>query len=778
MKPARRKNIVILLIFIVIIAAVLGFYLRANSQWQEDYKQKVASGTVQLLQNNPYDQTAVVVIVIDGLRWQEGIGDEDHEFIPHIWNELVPKGTLLTNYWIASPTVTTSVHSAMMTGRISTVPNDGHIRPVFPTYMELFRDARSDYVEAQIAELVTYPPFPENIFRPTGSTLNEINGLLSEAREFGPEKTPMYLGKDLIYSLNQSSSGRFPAEDILLVDSMRDIEVTEFFRAKIPDVHPNMVFINLGDVDEAGHEAEWPYYADSIRWADQHVWEMWQALQAESRYRDKTYFIITTDHGRHTPERGGYPHHGCFCDGCRHSFMLLIGPGIKDGFISEERHSELDLAPTIGKIMGFRTPATHGNPISEIFEYNASLPEPRTTANTALVIEDREAVDNRIPQQVLMGNILRGINDGTTGDIEELALLALAVSKNDPLVLTDETQVDLVKERYDLTIDGPEDLPKIYPSYLLNFQPDWTVPTTTPSVTGHVAWHWIRFEDHAKAFGVMNEEGEFDVSDYSVPERVLIALSLMQKKYHGDRRPPDTSRATAILLDILAEYEGEDRVYNMEFEDFIDDFRYREGPNEIFTEKEISMRDRMWLLWGIDQVVNSWGWNFTNPESDDLLRRQHRLLIAFMHEWQDANAMVGGTGDLGEEIDFVAQGLALSVLSDFKPWRRWELDELGYDMDIYRTPLFSWPPHHFFYIVGQGNALAGGWAANERLKLFVLDDCIIRHDLLDQGDPLKPGDEGYIEAAAALAYGFARFELADYDSFDLELYPIVHQQDD
>jgi len=772
MKTGNKKKIAITVVLILIVAVIASAWWFANQNWQDGYKKQVSDGAVQLLQNNPYDQISVVVIVIDGLRWPEGIGDPDHKFIPHIWNDLVPKGSLLINNWIESPTATTSSHTAMMTGRISPVPNDGHIRPVFPTFMEEFRDARSDYVESKIAEITR---IPGGIFRPTGSTLSEIYDLLADAREFSPEKTGMYLGKDLIHSINQSSSGRYPDEDILLIDSLRDIEVTEYFKAKIPDVHPNMVFVNLGDVDECGHEAEWHYYVDAIRWADFHVWEMWQALQEELRYRGKTYFIVTTDHGRHVPERGGFPQHGCFCELCRHSFMLLIGPGIKEGFVSDAQHSELDLAPTIGKIMGFETPASTGTAIDEIFEDEWQFPTSRGTPAVQSVTKDREAVDDRDTINLLAEKIGESLGNGTSDDLEELVFLALLMQghvKPEFLSVIHEG----LKTRFDFTIADAHDLAKVYPASILGLEPEWTVPTEHQFLTGHESELWIRFDEHAKNFGIINEQYEFAGNDLSVLERILLAISFMQERNSGDRRPPDSTMTGSILLKTLAEYEGEDRVYNMDFEDFLDDFRYREGPNEIFTVKEISMRDRMWLVWGIEHVLKEANPDHM-PDLYPLLERQHRLLVAFMHEWQDANAMVGGTGDLGEEIDFVAQGLALSNLAEFKPWRKWELDALGYSMDIYRTPLFSWPPHHFFYLLGQANALAGEWAANERLKLYVEDDGTIRHDLLDQGDPIKPGDDGYIEAASALAYGLSRFELADYNLFDLEMYPIVHQQD-
>ena len=770
MKTRNRKKIAITIFLILIVAIITSAWWFANQNWQDGYKKQVSDGAVQLLQNNPYDQISVVVIVIDGLRWPEGIGDPNHKFIPHIWNDLVPMGSLLTNNWIESPTATTSSHTAMMTGRISPVPNDGHIHPVFPTFMEEFRDARSDYVESKIAEITR---IPSGIFRPTGSTLAEIDDLLADAREFGPEKTGMYLGKDLIHSINQSSSGRYPDEDILLIDSLRDIEVTEYFKAKIPDVHPNMVFVNLGDVDECGHEAEWHYYVDAIRWADFHVWEMWQTLQDELRYRGKTYFIVTTDHGRHVPERGGFPQHGCFCEWCRHSFMLLIGPGIKEGFISDAQHSELDLAPTIGEIMGFETPASTGNAIDEIFENDWKFPEPGKTATSNLVAEDKSNVDDRDTVDILL-NSLAGQLDGKKYEYgEELAMLYLTAAAR----LNNKTGDVEDWERAIYTTAPSDDnttdirqLVAAYPQHL--YAQAYVKSHESP---GDLLDNGISLFSAALNAELIDPDNEnWKIPELTIEETSLIAPMLATSK--NNITPTATRHAVKMILDKLAEYEGNDRVYNMGFEDFLDDFRYREGPNEIFTEKEISMRDRMWLIWGIEHVLKEANPDHV-PDLYPLLERQHRLLVAFMHEWQDANAMVGGTGDLGEDIDFGAQGLALSNLAEFKPWRKWELDALGYNMDIYRTPLFSWPPHHFFYLLGQANALAGGWAANERLKLYVEDDGTIRHDLLDKGDPIKPGDVDYIEAASALAYGLSRFELADYNLFNLEMYPIVHQQD-
>lgn len=766
-------------IFVIIVIIVVGglftiLYSRSNSAWQENYRQDVSEGIVNLLQTNPYDKAAVVVIVIDGLRYTEGIDAED-QFMPHIWNDLRPLGTLLTNFQIASPTATTSAHTAMLTGRVSTVPNDGHMRPVFPTFMEYYRDARMDYVESAIEEITG---FEAGIFRPDADSLAEINGLVDSAMDFPPEATSLYIGKDLLYSLDQSSCGRYPDEDIFLFDRMRDIEVTDYFRAKIPDLKPNIVFVNLGDVDEAGHEVEWHYYVDSIRWADRHVFTMWEALQAESRYRDRTYFIVTTDHGRHIPERGGFAHHGCFCDGCRHSFMLLIGPGIKRNFVSDTLHYETDLAATLGKALGFSTPGSTGEPMMEIFEHPESLPEQRITSTTILVAEDRENVDVRDTVGILLDKLIDETPESVWGNNVETAMLTMAMAnrmRNYPdkagesgASISSLASACLNRNEQQGTdaVDGYEDLLLAYPFLVLSRE---TGPDQD-SIFHTLPWYRLYRARQIRLIDFSNPQPEMKIEEIALIAPLAAAYGMEHDNEYATRW------AYNILLNTLAQYQGREKVFTPGLNDFIDDYFYRDDDNEIFTEREISMRDNQWLLWGIERTLAESNPDHA-PELYPLLRRQYRLLGAFCSIWQDANGMVGGNGELGEEIDFVAQGLSLAALADFGPWRKWELDELGYDMDVYRTPLFDWPLGHFFYIVGQANALAGAWSANERLMLFVNDDGSIRRDLTDTNPPILTSDPDYPIIAASLAFGLSRFEDAEYEMFDLESYPIVHQQE-
>ncbi|HEX9744974.1 MAG TPA: sulfatase-like hydrolase/transferase [bacterium] len=754
-------------ILVGILLLIGGGYLYSQSSrdWQDSYRSRVSSELVTLIQDNQFDTHAVVIVVIDGLRYTEGIGGGD-EYIPFIYNELVPRGCLFTNYRIESPTVTTSSHSSMLTGRTTEVPNDGHIRPVFPTFFEQYRDARSEYLAGEIAS-ITDPG--GGIFRPDAGTREEIDYLVSRSLEFDSMKTPMFLGKDLISNLNQSSSGRYPDSQIFLADSMRDIEVTDLFRAKLPDVRPTMVLVNLADTDESAHEAVWQYYADAIRQADRWVEEIWNALQAETRYRDNTYFILTTDHGRHSPDRGGFSHHGDFCESCQHSFLLVIGPGIKQGEVFDTRYTELDVAPTVAAMMGFEMPASNGEVIDEIFESPEDLPVPIPTVADDLVLHDKEVVDNRDTagelRNVVSGHLSDSRLDFSFTQLFEILTLCEA-GENDP----ESVSQPLSKIAASIIAELANDDKSRTFDYIHYIYPMLTTSKTLAEVDPPVSSELTQL---ATSMARNNSEwiGTYWEEDFEKAMLGDIGLAAAGKLTDDSEL---TRSALGSVLSMLASFEGTGKAFDESFEDCIDDWRYREGPSVLFTDIDPTMHQKMLLLWSLERILAECDPTHS-PELYQLVRRQYRLMCAFTHEWQDANAVVGGTGEFSDKIDFLAQGLCLASFAEFKPWRKWELDGLGYSEDIYITPLFDFPFQHMFYLLGQANALAGCWAANERLQLCVNDDLSINPDFLYSGQTLRSGSDEYYEAVAGLAYGLTRFEKADYQMFDLELYPLIHQ---
>ena len=69
---------------------------------------------------------------------------------------------------------------------------------------------------------------------------------------------------------------------------------------------------------------------------DGFVRELWTTMQAMPQYKDKTTFIITTDHGRGSgPENG--KHHDAERPGSESIWIAVLGPGHRRSATGERR---------------------------------------------------------------------------------------------------------------------------------------------------------------------------------------------------------------------------------------------------------------------------------------------------------------------------------------------------------------------------------------------------------------------------------------------------------
>ena len=88
-----------------------------------------------------YKTSHVFIVVMDGVRYSETFGDPEHRFIPHLFNDLRPQGTLFTHYYNRGVTITRQGHSTLISGTWQNVPNGGP-RLTRPTLFEYYRDEK------------------------------------------------------------------------------------------------------------------------------------------------------------------------------------------------------------------------------------------------------------------------------------------------------------------------------------------------------------------------------------------------------------------------------------------------------------------------------------------------------------------------------------------------------------------------------------------------------------------------------------------------------------
>jgi hypothetical protein len=169
--------------------------------------------------------------------------------------------------------------------------------------------------------------------------------------------------------------------------------------------------ISLGDVDAAGH-AIWEEYTRTIHVADSLVYYLWTRVQLLPAYRDRTAFIITSDHGRHADAWGCWCSHADGCPGCRRISFVCVGPDFHAGMTSWTPCQQIDVCATIGSLLGFPTPTAGGRILTELIVNPASAVNvPRTNG----------------PVVVMRNGVVEMTNTGGMPGISKLGVRAAAV---------------------------------------------------------------------------------------------------------------------------------------------------------------------------------------------------------------------------------------------------------------------------------------------------------------------------------------------------------------
>ncbi len=89
---------------------------------------------------------------------------------------------------------------------------------------------------------------------------------------------------------------------------------------------PKVVYIAYGETDDFAHDGEYDQYLYAARQTDQFIKELWEYVQSHDQYKDKTTFLITTDHGRGTVPKETWKHHGTRIEGADQIWLAVIGP--------------------------------------------------------------------------------------------------------------------------------------------------------------------------------------------------------------------------------------------------------------------------------------------------------------------------------------------------------------------------------------------------------------------------------------------------------------------
>jgi hypothetical protein len=259
----------------------------------------------------------VFIVIGDQFRHDESFGDRTHKYIPHVWNDMVPNGSLCVTFY-GNPSYLVLVHLATLTGSWKDVrrlkPLD---YPDQPTMFEYFRkglgkDEKSCYF------ITSKPEF------------NYMN-----------------------YSNHEDYGEDYAASVEFTKEKNNDEELYQKLVANMKKNQPQLVVAILGSVksyNKKKRPEEVQRLRDGIVKMDNIIYKIWSAVQEDANYKDKTDFFFLNDHG------DLIDHEDCD-DECKRYWVIMgLGPDIKKNYSTENKWRQVNLCPTIGKILNFPTP--------------------------------------------------------------------------------------------------------------------------------------------------------------------------------------------------------------------------------------------------------------------------------------------------------------------------------------------------------------------------------------------------------------------------------------
>lgn len=279
----------------------------------------------------------VIIVVIDGPRYSETWGDYTKQNIPQRYN-LYGQGVLLGNFKNNGTTNTDSGHDAICTGNYENLENWGQQIPQYPSIFQSW--LKSSGKPSEKAWVIA------------SKDKLQILGNCKQDEWAGKYQPKTDCGKNGLFT-------GYRYDDTTMA---RAAHVMQTY-------HPNLMLINFKDPDFWAHGNQWNKYIAGIKSTDAYIKQIYDLIQADNEYKDKTTLIVTNDHGRHTTGVStGFVDHGDGCDDCRHIEFFAIGPDFKKGVGIHTAYEQIDISATIAKLLNFKMEYGKGKVITEIFK--------------------------------------------------------------------------------------------------------------------------------------------------------------------------------------------------------------------------------------------------------------------------------------------------------------------------------------------------------------------------------------------------------------------------
>ena len=326
----------------------------------------------------------IIIITLDGLRWQEMFTGADSVLINDSTYTRNP-ARLKEKYWAATPaerrvkifpfiwgTIATQgqIHGNRLAGSNMNVLNG--YRYSYPGYNEMFTGFPNDTTGK--ANTVDYPNKNTSVLEYINN-LPAYKGKVAAFTSWNAFHAIFAEKRSGIYVNAGYDSIKFNTPNFKLLNEMQwrvhdagmpaneRSDMFAFFMAKeyIKQFKPKVLHIGLVETDNFGHEGNYENVLNAANIEDAWIADLWNMLQTMPEYKGKTTLLLLTDHGRGYRIKAQWKDHDTDIEGADAIWFAAIGAGIHPlGEIKQpEQLYQAQLAQTIASLLGLTFTAEH-----------------------------------------------------------------------------------------------------------------------------------------------------------------------------------------------------------------------------------------------------------------------------------------------------------------------------------------------------------------------------------------------------------------------------------
>jgi hypothetical protein len=314
--------------------------------------------------------TPVILVVLDGVRWQEVFSGIDPALAAaHRAGPVTDARTLLPSLYAALDTRGAAVGAPGHGLIAASGPNFVSL----PGYTEIFGGRSPEHCRDNGCAGATSPTIVDAM-RARSRSDSDVAVIASWA-PIGRAATAVSSRIVLSAGRDDVTGGRILAEDpqarsILDEgsradprpghDSFRPDRYTSALALRYLEVwRPSFLFVGLGEPDEYAHLDDYRGYIASLRAADEFFGRLFVTLDRMGDRGRRSLVLVTADHGRGRDYRD---HGGALPESARVWLLAFGGPVRAQGFVDGPQPRRLaDIAPTIRQVVGLPVERTYGS---------------------------------------------------------------------------------------------------------------------------------------------------------------------------------------------------------------------------------------------------------------------------------------------------------------------------------------------------------------------------------------------------------------------------------